>query len=68
MARDHQPEYIYCSDPDTCCLHWHPVAIVCVADQQGWPCETKRSHRTTAQVERIKRWVADRTGRAARSG
>lgn len=64
----HWPEYIFCSDPETCCGHWWPVAITCAVDHQRWPCDTKRSHHTESQIARVQRWAAGRLGRPARSG
>lgn len=62
-APPHHPAYIYCSDPELCCGHWWPVAVSCGTCGQSRPCETKRSHHTEAQVERLKRWADGRIGR-----
>jgi hypothetical protein len=62
-AAPHHPEYVYCSDPETCCWHWWPVVIVCAVDGQRWPCETKRAHHTEAHAARVKRWADGRIGR-----
>jgi hypothetical protein len=62
-TQPHHPAYIFCSDPETCCGHWWPVAITCAVDGQRWPCEIKRSHHTETQVARLMRWVDSRLGR-----
>lgn len=64
MSRPHAPEYVYCSDPEWCCGHYHPVSVVCVLDGERWPCATKRSHHTEAQADRLQRWSENRRGRA----
>lgn len=65
QVQPHTPRYVYCSDPDVCCFTDHPVAIECAVDGQHWPCGTKRSHHTEAQVRRIRRWALGRTHRPA---
>ncbi|WP_153030654.1 hypothetical protein [Amycolatopsis sp. YIM 10] len=63
----HRPRYIYCSEPELCCLHYHPVVIECAVCGQSWPCAAKCSHHTEAQVTRLRRWVEGRRGRPART-
>ena len=62
-ATDHRPQYIYCSDPEWCCGHYHPVAIVCAVDRQNWPCATKLAHHTEAEGARVQRWADSRLSR-----
>ena len=68
MTNAHHPEYVYCSEPDYCCGHDHPVAIVCAVDQQHWPCATKLAQHTETQGAKLRRWADGRIGRAAQGG
>lgn len=60
----HRPRYRYCTDPETCCHTYDPVAIQCEVDGEHWPCATKRSHCTPAKAARLQRWADSRIGRA----
>jgi hypothetical protein len=63
----HHPKYFYCPDPETCCGDWWPIFVQCAVCLQQWPCETKRSHHTEAEVARLRRWAESRRGRPPRT-
>lgn len=65
-TRPHSPRYLYCPDPETCCETWDPLAVLCAICGQDWPCATKRSHHTQAQIARLERWAQGRPQRPPR--